>query len=863
MFTFSFSTAFAATSTNDYNGYVNLAEQQVLNEAAAVYNTVEQVLAKKTVDGVEIAADAWKVALDAHEADFIASVQTRTQEIKNAYVEGNTYTVAGIYAEYGASYTVTVAGVLSGIEAGTYLDKAAAAQFPVTKEAQLAKLATVDTTVYSAEVKKGDDESYQAIADAYIARMVEAINEIKLDSTPTASEVKTALDEIAKKVLGITEIKDEDGEGTGVYKIKDHINASLGILTLEEEGANAVTLEAKKAVKLSQIATAAANLYADAVAAKLNAADMADFVADKDAYVEMATYLVDIAESEADLAFGEPANRAAISQHAELLETYAELEAFAAKYAAETKDGVLVRDAEKIADVLEAAKVDVFKNLRSDLSTYEAKIVTECYVGNEVDEYTREVLKAKVEAARKAALENYYEAEHAAVNALYDEVIAKLDAAATDAELAKVKTTVTAAALKKAADDKTAVNADIDGYVATEFAKLAKYYDYATAGLTEAEKTDKTNHYRALINVVAPAYITADDWTVWYAEAGARTEAEVKALFAEATAVIDGLATKAELDAEKKEVEAVIAALPAKITSADQAAVEAAVAAVDAYKAKGRTTVANEATLNLAVKALSDAMKKDIDDAVKALPAAAKATVADKAAIQAVADMIEAYNDLDAADAPLESVAANFGEYTVPAKVTGGLATIKNAEIKAIEKAVNALPLNITLAEKDAVEAAKALYDAFVEEYTVIDADNEAADDARTLIAAAAKVDLAAAVKTIEELVEEAEAALAAEKIASVEGLKIKANSSAKKGSITVKWTATGNDEHVEKYQVYKSTKAQKGYKKAITTTKTSFKNTKNLKKGTRYYYKVRAIVVVDGTTYYSDWSNKANRIAK
>ena len=258
-----------------------------------------------------------------------------------------------------------------------------------------------------------------------------------------------------------------------------------------------------------------------------------------------------------------------------------------------------------------------------------------------------------------------------------------------------------------------------------------------------------------------------------------------------------------------------------------------------------------------------DAMKKDIDDAVKALPAAAKATVADKAAIQAVADMIEAYNDLDAADAPLESVAANFGEYTVPAKVTGGLATIKNAEIKAIEKAVNALPLNITLAEKDAVEAAKALYDAFVEEYTVIDADNEAADDARTLIAAAAKVDLAAAVKTIEELVEEAEAALAAEKIASVEGLKIKANSSAKKGSITVKWTATGNDEHVEKYQVYKSTKAQTGYKKAITTTKTSFKNTKNLEKGTRYYYKVRAYVTVDGVKYYSDWSNKANRIAK
>ena len=64
-------------------------------------------------------------------------------------------------------------------------------------------------------------------------------------------------------------------------------------------------------------------------------------------------------------------------------------------------------------------------------------------------------------------------------------------------------------------------------------------------------------------------------------------------------------------------------------------------------------------------------------------------------------------------------------------------------------------------------------------------------------------------------------------------------------------------------FQVWKSTKAQKGYKKAITTKKTSFKNTKNLKKGVRYFYKVRAYKVVDGKTYYSDWSNKANRIAK
>lgn len=39
--------------------------------------------------------------------------------------------------------------------------------------------------------------------------------------------------------------------------------------------------------------------------------------------------------------------------------------------------------------------------------------------------------------------------------------------------------------------------------------------------------------------------------------------------------------------------------------------------------------------------------------------------------------------------------------------------------------------------------------------------------------------------------------------------------------------------------------------------------NKKNLKKGKRYFYKVRAYKVIDGKTYYSDYSNLANRYAK
>ena len=99
--------------------------------------------------------------------------------------------------------------------------------------------------------------------------------------------------------------------------------------------------------------------------------------------------------------------------------------------------------------------------------------------------------------------------------------------------------------------------------------------------------------------------------------------------------------------------------------------------------------------------------------------------------------------------------------------------------------------------------------------------------------------------------------------IAAVTSLKLTAKSSAKKGSITVKWTVKGDASAADGYQVWKSTKQSKGYKKAITTTKKSYKNTKGLKKGTRYYYKVRAYKVVDGKNVYSDWSNKAYRVAK
>ena len=82
----------------------------------------------------------------------------------------------------------------------------------------------------------------------------------------------------------------------------------------------------------------------------------------------------------------------------------------------------------------------------------------------------------------------------------------------------------------------------------------------------------------------------------------------------------------------------------------------------------------------------------------------------------------------------------------------------------------------------------------------------------------------------------------------------VKAKSSKK--SIKLTWDAC--DAEGVKYQVYRSTKSGSGYKLVKTTDKTSFTTT-SVKKGTKYYFKVRAVKEIGGEKYYGHYSNKVN----
>ena len=105
--------------------------------------------------------------------------------------------------------------------------------------------------------------------------------------------------------------------------------------------------------------------------------------------------------------------------------------------------------------------------------------------------------------------------------------------------------------------------------------------------------------------------------------------------------------------------------------------------------------------------------------------------------------------------------------------------------------------------------------------------------------------------------------------IRGVKNTTLKVTSKKVSKGIQITWTKSRGYK-VDYYEVFRSTKRYSGFgktafyttKNAENPTKTWYVNTKDLKEGTRYYYKVRGVRMLDGEKYYTQWSSKAWRIA-
>lgn len=77
------------------------------------------------------------------------------------------------------------------------------------------------------------------------------------------------------------------------------------------------------------------------------------------------------------------------------------------------------------------------------------------------------------------------------------------------------------------------------------------------------------------------------------------------------------------------------------------------------------------------------------------------------------------------------------------------------------------------------------------------------------------------------------------------------------KKTYTLKFKKSNKSYKLDGYVIWRSTKANKGYKKVATTSRMNWTDKKVGKKGSVYYYKIRGFRKVAGKTYYTNWSVK------
>ena len=839
MFTFSFGSAFATVDYNKglANEYFNTAMNAVKDAETIDISGYTVDYATLDAHRAELLELAYDFAKAADPQDYVSTLGNIQQILNN-----DADLALTIVAEQYAADKADAVAILNGSSVSDFSTAEMKPECKVdghtcktyqdhVKAILAAAVDEINKATFTSDSKISDYVEAKAVIDGYFGKYADN-NEINGNATLMAEKGYDG-DGGEKIGLGTYEINTKYPDGTKM--LEEYTTTYVS----GQDAVDAANIAALKA----QVASAYANYLRTTDADKSFAADMQ----------KVLNYLVEeevITTAGFDKYFNADKYAAKVDT---ALKDVAALEADAARLAAETDaNGVLVRDAKDVADLVKAGTIAVYKNaLGLRLTSDESKDYT-VYVGkikalyaslaDAKLAYYKKYVETKINEAVADLEDDYYAPEYAKLKALAEEYIAKINAAADNDEVAKLYNK-----FYSAAEDILDTDA-VDLKVPRELLQAVhEYADLVNRQITKdanryylGEEANQANDY-AKLNAEIYKLVGASE---------ARTAKDINALSDQIFALVKTLPTKAAVDAAKEAADDAVKALPkGTVTTADKALIDAALAAVDAYEDLSAATYAAAAIENAAVK-YAYAFNNEMAAKVKAV------SQTDKAAIKALVAEIEAVEDAYDYAKVKDALAGEKGT------LKGYLAKIKKTEFDAVKAAVAAIPVqeNITEAAKDKVLAARALYDAYVAEYTEYDSDfnwNKCPTDKDGFVADdfdKAYTELVAA-ETLLGLNQESPAK-------AVESLKIVARSTAKKGSITVKWTVKGEAD-IDGYQIWKSKKANSGYKKAFTTTKKSYKNSKGLKKGTRYYYKVRAYKVIDGKNVYSDWSNKANRKAK
>ena len=893
MFTFSFSSAFAATSytLDDYAtaltaektaqlGYMNSAKIQAVNSYKYDedgFTTEGYMKAAYEAAADEVIADATKLMDDA------INTVLNDKDWPKATAADKTV-VSAAYASLGDITTATGMKVALEKKADT-LNKT---QAPLTKTFVEGKL-NVDMSKYDTTNKKYEGNTLtaaQAVQKA-VDKAKEDIDKAAADKNKTDADknvaYKAAYSQFKADMAKIKTIDDE--------KYTDDINAGTVEAAVEayakatlDDIAGKLAIDANMAADETKdwSAVAAGDLKAFWEANKTSATKGEFFgveianitkVTRTEVAAVAAAYKNAVAAAKAPVkafANGDVAKVTGITDKLAVLanatkavEKYADVKAYGDKMKAAYEYGIKVYDDAKVDAAVKAAEQLVYDDLDKNVyDTKEAKDYINAAAAKEnltltLTNFEAQKFDKAIEDAAKKMYKDGTKATDPQVKVSYG------DDKTADADLVYLKGTYDSTAADKwasIAKDAVADLKDAQSYdeitkimadAATDFGKLLKAADAADV------KAARDSYKAALVNYGtlkasllndSKAYPKATiDAAVAQGQKlidKATTVDAVKAAYADAQAIIDGVKTADELKAAKEAVEKQIAALPytSKLTEADKATVKAAYDAYDAYMSTpGASEVSNKALLQEKYNKVNELAAKTIDDKAKAINKQLKgltksdADVAAKAALKAEADAVKA--EAKALNKEIKDVNDDYTRFLTPVSMSEyeKLTNVDFADAVAQDayvKLVKAAKEGASLEEmNEALAAYKALTDR--QRYEI---------DATAL----------PLIKVIEEK-------LGAE----VKALKITTGSKAKKGSITVSWTVKGNASLADGFQVWKSTKKNSGFKKAFTTKKQSYKNTKGLKKGTRYYYKVRAYKVVDGKNVYSDWSNKAIRKAK